>query len=64
MIHDNSFDVPITNENAFKANQGGTEFGPVFQLAFEKMDQYIENKDYAKFFFFTDGCAKFPAEEI
>ena len=25
---------------------------------------YIATKDFAKFFFFTDGCAKFPTEEM
>ena len=62
MIHDDSFDVPITNENAFKPNQGGTDFGPVFKLAFEKLGEHVENKDFAKFFLYTDGSARYPIE--
>ena len=37
-MHDNSFDAPISEENTFKIKGGGNELGPVFKLAFEKLN--------------------------
>jgi hypothetical protein len=60
MKHDGPIDEPITSEDVWKANYGGTCFGPAIQLVFEKLYEHIQNKDFAKLFFFTDGTSGFP----
>lgn len=34
------------------------------KTVFEKIYKYIEHKDFAKFFFFTDGCGGYPTQEM
>jgi len=53
-----SMDVP---EEIFTKNRGGpTQFGPPLRKAIDKVQQYIENKEFAKIYFFTDGEEDYP----
>jgi hypothetical protein len=52
--------IPI-DDSVWVMKGKGTHFGPSLKLAFEKIENYIGKKDYAKLYFFTDGEANYPS---
>ena len=50
--------------NIFDFGGGGTYFGPPILMGMQKIDEYIANKEFAKFYFFTDGGASYPSAEM
>ena len=41
-----------------------TNFGPPILMGMRKIEQYIKDKEFAKFYFFTDGDATYPLNEM
>lgn len=61
-VYKGRLDEQIPEEIFKREVGGGTYYGPVYEMAFDKIRSMIKDKEAAKFYFFTDGTAPFPTE--